>query len=224
MSKNWLIRTKTNHILGPISKEKVLELLQNNSIKADDEICSGNGFWFYVREEDMVARFLLGREQQNFNPISEAKDVLTTPGVKPSQQEEDITMVGGIDLKRLNEKTPPSGTVVKNLNIDEMVKASTTPAPAPEPKKKAELARSTGSVKELPPRPLKPKTAKPPLKKQSYLQYLLVLCFLGLLAALWYRKNIIRYFKSADVTIELVSTAHAQDDVPAEKKKSPSAP
>ncbi len=75
MEKNWLIRTKSNHILGPISKEKVLELYNNGSIKQDDEICSGNGYWFYVREDDLVAKYLLGKETQSFNPISEAKDV-----------------------------------------------------------------------------------------------------------------------------------------------------
>ncbi len=43
MEKNWLIRTKNNHILGPVTKEKVRELYENGSIKGDDEICSGNG-------------------------------------------------------------------------------------------------------------------------------------------------------------------------------------
>lgn len=145
MSKNWLIRTKSNHILGPISKEKVLELLQNGSIKADDEVCSGNGYWFYIREEDMVARFLLGREQQTFNPISGAKDVLTSP-VKPGMEEDDITLVGGIDLKKLNERTPPKGTYVAPIT-------ELKPPASPEPKK-AEIAKPLGTYvppqKELP--------------------------------------------------------------------------
>jgi hypothetical protein len=72
IEKNWLIRTKSNHILGPVSKEKVLELYNNGSIKQDDEICSGNGYWFFVREDELVSRFLLGKEVQSFNPISEA--------------------------------------------------------------------------------------------------------------------------------------------------------
>ncbi len=209
MSKNWLIRTKTNHILGPISKDKVLELLQNGSIKADDEVCSGNGFWFFIREDDMVARFLLGREQQTFNPISEAKDILTSPP-KQQMEEDDITMIGGIDLKRLNEKTPPNGTYVSQMPKTD------SKAPPTEPKKKAELDRPAARIKEAP----KPKqrTQKPPLKKQNYLQYLALLCFAILLAALFYRKLIFRYFKSAEFTI--IESAHAQEDTPAEKKKS----
>ncbi len=99
MEKNWLIRTKTNHILGPVSKEKVLELYQNGSIKTEDEVCSGNGFWFYIRETDLVERFLTGDEIQGFNPISEAKDVLTIPGHSEiHSQEDDITRIGGVDM------------------------------------------------------------------------------------------------------------------------------
>lgn len=213
MGKNWLIRTRSNHILGPISKEKVLELLQNGSIKPDDEVCSGNGYWFFIREEDLVARFLLGREQQSFNPISEAKDVLTTNERSGASAEEDITMVGGFDLKRLNEKTPPAGTVVKNLDLNEATK------PAAAVKKKSDHVGPLPSYsknKELPPRPVKPKGPKAQLKKQNYLQYLAVLCFLILLAALFYRKSLLRYL-SASV---LIPTAHAQETAPAEKKKS----
>lgn len=103
MDKNWLIRTKSNHILGPVSKEKVQELYKNGSIKPDDEVCSGNGYWFFIREEDLVARFLLGHEVQGFNPISEAKDVITQgPGQSPQAEKDDITMVGGFNLSALS--------------------------------------------------------------------------------------------------------------------------
>ncbi|MFZ4712436.1 MAG: hypothetical protein ACOYL6_01875 [Bacteriovoracaceae bacterium] len=77
MIKNWLIRTKSNHILGPISKAKVTELYKNGSVKPDDEFCSGNGYWFFVKEKALVDRYLLGDENQEFNPISEANDVLS---------------------------------------------------------------------------------------------------------------------------------------------------
>ena len=50
MKKEWLIRTKNNHILGPVSLKKVKELYDNGSIKADDEVCAGNGYWFYMTE------------------------------------------------------------------------------------------------------------------------------------------------------------------------------
>lgn len=209
MSKNWLIRTKSNHILGPISKDKVLELLQNGSIKADDEVCSGNGFWFFIREDDMVARFLLGREQQMFNPISEAKDVLTFPP-RGQVQEEDITRVGGFNIKDLNkEGTPPNGTYLSSMPTDSKPSVNT------ESKKKPEIVarESRPEVLKVP----KTRTPKPKLKKQNYLQYLLVICFIAFLVVLWYRKSIIRYFRSADISI--IQSAHAQEEAPAEKKK-----
>jgi hypothetical protein len=112
MGKNWLIRTKSNHILGPVSKEKVLELYNNGSIKPDDEICSGNGYWFFIRETDLVDRFLLGSDSQGFNPISEAKDVLTATEDTPEREatRDDITIVGGIDLKKVKESQAPAST------------------------------------------------------------------------------------------------------------------
>jgi hypothetical protein len=217
MSKNWLIRTKTNHILGPISKEKVLELLQNGSIKGDDEVCSGNGFWFYIREDDMVARFLLGREQQTFNPISEAKDVLTSPP-RSGQHDDDITLVGGIDLKSLKERTPPTGTYVTPLKMNEL-----KGPPAPDTKKKVELVRATPEPEREPRKPhqrvLKPKGEKAPLKKQNYLQYLALICFLILLAALWYRRSLFRYLKADGVGFVFIEKVYAQESPPAEKKK-----
>lgn len=71
MEKNWLIRTKNKHIIGPISREKVLELLENSSIKGEDEVCSGNGFWFFIKETDLVNKYLVNGEQQPFNPVWE---------------------------------------------------------------------------------------------------------------------------------------------------------
>jgi hypothetical protein len=108
MGKNWLIRTKSNHILGPVSKEKVQELYQNGSIKADDEICSGNGYWFFIRELDLVNKYLMGTHSQSFNPISEAKDVLTVKEHDSvdleSPVKDDITIVGNLNLAQLRSE------------------------------------------------------------------------------------------------------------------------
>lgn len=80
MVKNWLLRLKSKDILGPVSKNKVIELYKNGSIKPEDELCSGNGYWFYVKEKDLVNRYLMGDEIQSFNVISEAVDVLRKEG------------------------------------------------------------------------------------------------------------------------------------------------
>lgn len=72
MKKTWLIRTKNNHILGPVSKDKIKELLKSGSIKGDDEICCANGFWMYVRERELLDQYVFGDEIQKFNPVQEA--------------------------------------------------------------------------------------------------------------------------------------------------------
>lgn len=121
MEKNWLIRTKSCHILGPVSREKVVELYQNGSIKPEDEICSGNGFWIWLREKDMVDRYLMGNEKQSFNPISEAPDVCgeIAQSTTPPVFSEDITLLTNRpnleDLKRDHDSQQPlpSSTMAK---------------------------------------------------------------------------------------------------------------
>jgi hypothetical protein len=110
MLKNWLIRTKSNHILGPVSKAKVTELYKNGSVKADDEFCSGNGYWFFVKEKALIERYLLGDEVQEFNPISEANDVLVA--------ENSATSV--INLKELQAKPKVEEHKVQENKIEEI--------------------------------------------------------------------------------------------------------
>lgn len=195
MDKNWLIRTKSNHILGPISKEKVLELYHNGSIKPDDEVCSGNGFWFFIREDDMVKRFILGNEVQSFNPVSEAKDILTSKTIKPAPEssQDDITLVNGI-----------------NVNFEEPVEVKDTPAPKVEPSPRPIPADVKKKVTE----------AAPALKKQNYLQYLGVIGFIILFLLLYFRKNIIRSLFEGEmvVSVSLIDSAQAQES--GDKKKS----
>jgi hypothetical protein len=109
MLKNWLIRTKSNHILGPVSKAKVTELYKNGSVKADDEFCSGNGYWFFVKEKALIERYLLGDEVQEFNPISEANDVLVV--------ENSATSV--INLKELQAQPKVEDRKVSENKIEE---------------------------------------------------------------------------------------------------------
>lgn len=77
MTKNWLIRTKNNHILGPVTKDKIKQLISNSSIKGDDEISSGNGYWIFVREQELVDKYIFGDTPQDFNPVQESLPVLT---------------------------------------------------------------------------------------------------------------------------------------------------
>jgi hypothetical protein len=75
--KQWLIRTKRRQILGPVTKQRLIEFIEKGSLKGDDEITSGNGYWIWVREKDLVEKYVYGDVPQTFNPISEAVDVVT---------------------------------------------------------------------------------------------------------------------------------------------------
>lgn len=77
MERNWLIRTSQNQILGPVAKAKVLEFLQKSALGLNDEVCSGNGYWFSLNEKDLVDKYLYGDIPQGYNPISESKSVLS---------------------------------------------------------------------------------------------------------------------------------------------------
>lgn len=206
MDKNWLIRTKSNHILGPISKEKVLELFHNGSIKPDDEVASGNGFWFYIREDDMVAKYLLGNEHQGFNPISEAKDVLTGTATEALPHDpDDITLVSGINLSSLADGPPTTPSSA----ISEVQKESPT-----EIKKKNSSEVKTKGTHKV--------SSKKEMKSQGYLKFLGILGFILLFCLVYFRKTIIRSLFEGEITlsipISLINEVHAQEDIPAKKK------
>lgn len=75
VEKNWLIRTRQGQILGPISRKKILEFFEKGHLGPDDEICSGSGYWFYVREQDLFEKYVIAAAEQSFNPISEAPPI-----------------------------------------------------------------------------------------------------------------------------------------------------
>ena len=204
MEKNWLIRTKSNHILGPVSKEKVNELYQNGSIKQDDEICSGNGYWFFIRESDLVERYLLGNSTQTFNPMSEAKDILTSSGTgvyEPTR--DDITMIGGIDINKIKEaavaKPAVASPVSKTVSDDS-------------PKKKI-ISETQPKQSDV--------IAKQP--KQGYFKYLGIIIFIFLVLIIYFRKSILKSFFNPEAYLRnptslIMTEAYAQNDNTAKKK------
>jgi hypothetical protein len=207
MGKNWLIRTKSNHILGPVSKEKVVELYQNGSIKPDDEICSGNGYWFFIRESELVDKFLLGTDVQGFNPISEAKDVLTaTETLTKDPTRDDITIVGALDLRKIKESAQPAVAAV----------AEAPAIPKPEPVLKVDPENSQKKKLKTEPQ-VKSSTSQPKkIPQQNYLKYLLIAGFIILFLIIYYRKS---FLKSLSY-VWWVQDAHAQVEESAAKKKS----
>ncbi len=234
MQKNWLIRTKSNHILGPVSKEKVLELYKNGSIRAEDEICSGNGYWFYLREKDQVDDYLLGDKKQSFNPITEARDVLTATAATPaSTAHEDITLVGGIDLAALKDLPPPpppaptapaSAAAPKAPEKKNEEVAAAKPRPLAREEIKSPPPVAPGRARKgttVVPRPRVPYEPKKRLVSDKVLMYLGMVVLFALALALYYRNRFMPQFLSG---LAPVASAHAQADAPVGKKKSFSRP
>ena len=122
MMKEWLIRTKNNHILGPVSRDKIKQLIMNNSLKGDDEICQGNGYWIRIREEDLIQKYITeGKNQffeadyasQNTSKLKKEEEVHI---VLPS--EEDLSYP---DIPNLESSTDNSKTeTTQVLNRDEL--------------------------------------------------------------------------------------------------------
>lgn len=91
-AKNWLIRTTQNQILGPVSKQKIIDLVRSGKLEEDDEVCSGNGYWFYIKEDDLVEKYLIGDIPQDFNPVYEMEPILT----RKIKKDATSTMGGGV--------------------------------------------------------------------------------------------------------------------------------
>jgi hypothetical protein len=151
--KNWLIRTSNFQILGPVSKEKIVEFLNKGSLKGEDEVTCGNGYWFLIKEQDLVDKYILGDVPQTFNPISEAPNVLTannsseqtgthnkiTKPVKAKDTDADeINLPADGDLEYPDMTLPESGDLEYpdmsspsgEMSLDSL---NTAPAPSPVP-------------------------------------------------------------------------------------------
>ena len=104
MERNWLIRTSKKKILGPVSKKKIRELIQQGALDPEDEVCSGNGYWFRIKEETLVEKYIHGDTPQEFNMIAEAKTVLSPTGKLKSLIPWIFLLVTGLSIPHLNLK------------------------------------------------------------------------------------------------------------------------
>ena len=117
LERNWLIRTSQNQILGPVAKAKVIEFIQKGALGGTDEISSGNGYWFHLREKEFLDKYIYGDVPQSYNPISEAKTVLArklNPEKTTSINASPANITQVINIKNLNLST----NVPKNEDLE----------------------------------------------------------------------------------------------------------
>jgi hypothetical protein len=129
MERNWLIRTTQNQILGPVAKSKVLEFIEKGALGNDDEVASGNGYWFSLKEKDLVDKYLYGDIPQGYNPISESKSVLSkrenpekttsinTAPANSAQDKNKSTLPTGISPKDEDLEYPDSGSDITLVGV-----------------------------------------------------------------------------------------------------------
>jgi hypothetical protein len=116
MERNWLIRTTQNQILGPVAKSKVLEFLEKGALGKDDEVTSGNGYWFSLKEKDLVDKYLYGDIPQGYNPISESKSVLSKR--ENPEKTTSINTAPANSAQDKNKAHHPSGVSPKDEDLE----------------------------------------------------------------------------------------------------------
>lgn len=146
MENKWLIRTTQNKILGPYPKLEILEFLQKESLNANDELTSGNGYWFYRKENELVEKYLYGDIPQGYNPISEAKSVLarrenpdktSSINTSPANRTEVFKLeIGGAGLlPPVEDLEYPDLLLLQNSSTDSTAMINLPPIVAPIEKK-----------------------------------------------------------------------------------------
>lgn len=131
MERNWLIRTSQNQVLGPVAKQKLLEFIEKGALGTNDEVTSGNGYWFSLREKELVDKYIYGDIPQGYNPISESKSVLAR-----KENPEKTTSINTAPANRgqLNKPEPKEAAVLPNsadLEFPDMGSVSSTKPAAP---------------------------------------------------------------------------------------------
>jgi hypothetical protein len=221
MEKSWLIRTQNNHLLGPVSLKKIRELLEKGSLKSEDEISCGNGYWFFIREEELISKYINNEIPQGFNPVSEADSVLTAVTVEdekeciiPEEEDleypDDVTQVGSKEdiLAQLKRETIVPEENDKEESFEDNPRSVKLPT-------KPNIEHKVKSIH----RSSKKSQAKKSFLNQNLLLIAIGILFLFALAGFYFRKQLIKEFIEANIQIHLVSPSYAQVIPESVKKK-----
>lgn len=117
----WIARTTEMNIVGPMTKEELVKKIAAGELIDSDEVTSGNGYWFWLKEENLLDKYIYGNEEQPFGYV--AGDDLPSP-----TQKEEAILPENSDLQYPSE-TPDSShteaTTVINLNNKEQENKAT---------------------------------------------------------------------------------------------------
>ena len=215
MRKSWLIRTKNNHILGPVSKDKIKELLKNGSIKGDDEICSANGHWIYVREDELIEKYVTGETKQEFNPVQEAQPCVISEFppdmnllIDRSEDQSETNQV----RQTLVQKNPILESTDETNSIENQSSSTVGSVDKTDQKKNEKRIIKKRNLKGI---PIHSKKSQGQLSK-SALYLLVVLFVLILFVSIWKKGIILEQLNKLGAT-SFISSAVAQNFDPEKK-------
>lgn len=114
--KDWLIRETNNNIIGPYTRDEVLQKIRSNKIRGKTEICLANNYWFCIDEKSELAKFF--KELADLTKEHEKEMTATmTRSEMPTQQQfeamenassEQTSMIKGFASKEAENKTEES--------------------------------------------------------------------------------------------------------------------
>jgi hypothetical protein len=230
MDRNWLIRTKNNHILGPVSKSKIKELISNGSIKGDDEVCSGNGYWFFIKEKELVDKYIHGDITQDFNPVSECEPKSHTSSdpvleTEPNNVEESNTQVLNLDDINFGDTDEEEESLDNTHDMaaeDSGDEENDQVSPEP-PKSFREFpVNRTEQIKDQVRKNYRATKSSQRENFQSlvtgnFLFLILIGFFILIVLGFYFRKSLLE--KMINSTFSVFPSAYAQEFIPLEKKK-----
>jgi hypothetical protein len=208
MDKVWLIRTTSNQLLGPVSIKKIRELLGKGSLKDEDEISCGNGYWFFVREKELIEKYITNEFPQGFNPVSEADSVLTALSNELLNEDDSkVPDVSHLEFPEIDEK---------ELILEEIKNSVEHLEDTPKQQlQERSVQHHTEQIKPLNRKTMKPLSDLEPEEKvsnslfnQNFLLLVAVILFVLALAGFYFRKRLVKEF--IETNIHIITPGYAQ--------------
>jgi LPXTG-motif cell wall-anchored protein len=199
-------------------------LIDTGSLKSEDEITCGNGYWFFIREEELINKYVKSEIPQGFNPVSEADSVLTEDALRENEETlipedddleypDDITQIGSKEkiLEELRRHTDSEN----NDSIEDESNVLEIPSPVvalpTQPQRHVSKSNSKQRIEK--------REQKKSLFNQNILLVIVGILFVLALAGFYFRKRLIKEFIEAGTNIHLISPSYAQVIPDSVKKK-----
>jgi len=88
----WLVRTRDNKILGPMSRAEICQLIFTHRLGIEDEVCRASFYWFYLHEhKELSAQLGIHLPRQPRDDDEEVTETETAVSDVTSDVTADVT-------------------------------------------------------------------------------------------------------------------------------------